>query len=137
MSSQRLAIKLPHHNPLGRAIGSRVVWEGMRFCKSSKTIPALELFSSKAGTFWFQRRNFRIPTEELFGSKGGKFQSQGRERLIPREEFQFSNNGKFDWAEEIKKEGREATHASRPSLVVAYATGASADLFVSYYLLVG
>ena len=35
-------------------------------------IPLLELFSSKRGTFQFQRRNFSVPREELFDSSGGK-----------------------------------------------------------------
>ena len=33
----------------------------------------LELFSSKAGTSQFQRRNFSVPAEELLGSSGGTF----------------------------------------------------------------
>ena len=34
-------------------------------------VPLLELFSSKAGTFEFQGRNFLVPREELFDSSGG------------------------------------------------------------------
>ena len=37
-----------------------------------KKVPLLELFSSKAGTFRFQRRNFRVPREEMENSSGGK-----------------------------------------------------------------
>ena len=36
-----------------------------------KLVPLLELFSSKAGTFEFQGRNFRVPREELSSSKRG------------------------------------------------------------------
>ena len=41
-------------------------------------VPREELFSSKAGTFEFQRRNFSVPTEELFSSNGGTLRSLGR-----------------------------------------------------------
>ena len=41
-----------------------------------KTVPLLELFSSKGGTFQFQRRNSLVPAEELFSSKGGTLRFQ-------------------------------------------------------------
>ncbi len=42
----------------------------LAFCciRVPKIVPLLELFSSKGGTFQFQRRNFLVPAEEL-GSK--------------------------------------------------------------------
>ena len=47
-----------------------------------KTVPLLELFSSKGGTFQFQRRNSLVPAEELFSSKGGTIRGKGiRERI--------------------------------------------------------
>ena len=42
----------------------------------------LELFSSKAGTSQFQRRNFSVPAEELSHSTVGTFRGKGiRERI--------------------------------------------------------
>ena len=41
------------------------------YVRVPKTIPLLELFSSKGGTFRFQGRNFLVPAEELFDSYVG------------------------------------------------------------------
>ena len=43
-----------------------------------KTVPLLELFSSKGGTVRFQRGNSLVPTEEFFSSNGGTLRSLGR-----------------------------------------------------------
>ena len=60
-----------------------------------KTVPLLELFSSKGGTFQFQRRNSLVPVEELFSSKGGTLRFQRWKEKFPALENFFSSVGKL------------------------------------------
>ncbi len=50
----------------------------LAFCciRVPKIVPLLELFSSKGGTFQFQRRNFLVPRRELFFSYLGNLSFQ-------------------------------------------------------------
>jgi len=52
------------------------------YIRVPKIVPLLELFSSKAGTFEFQGRNFLVPRQELSSSSGGTISGKGiRERI--------------------------------------------------------
>ena len=58
-----------------------------------KTVPLLELKSSKGGTKEFQRWNFSVPPEELFNPYGGIEKSLGRNSAFPTEENKVSSVG--------------------------------------------
>ena len=72
-----------------------------------KIVPLLELFSSKGGTFQFQRRNSLVPAEELSDPHGGAKKSLGRDLLIPREEFRNSSDLWFDSSEVLFRSSEE------------------------------
>ena len=69
---------------VNRAIDSHLVSNRRTFVRVPKTVPPLELFSSKGGTFRFQGGNFRVPAVERFAPYGGIEKSLGRNEEIPR-----------------------------------------------------